>query len=73
MKELSGGTLHETQDVYASALRLVWLVVLGLSLLGFLCVFVEKHVDMRVTLETEFGLEQEKHVAGSMPRSLNPR
>ncbi|KAI9648930.1 hypothetical protein NHQ30_001496 [Ciborinia camelliae] len=57
VKELSGQTLQQTLSVYASALRTVWYAGLAFSLLGFLAVFVEKHVDMRVTLDTEFGLE----------------
>ncbi|KAJ8069862.1 hypothetical protein OCU04_000275 [Sclerotinia nivalis] len=57
VKQLSGQTLQQTLGVYASALRTVWYVGLAFSLLGFLFVFVEKHVDMRVTLDTEFGLE----------------
>ena len=47
-------------DVYASAIRVVWLVGMAFSLVGFLFVFLEKHVDMRVTLNTEFGLERQK-------------
>jgi MFS family permease len=60
VKALSGQTLEQTLGVYATALRMVWLVGLAFSLVGFLFVFVEKHVEMRVTLNTEFGLEQEK-------------
>ncbi|KAK0721230.1 hypothetical protein B0T21DRAFT_423599, partial [Apiosordaria backusii] len=39
-------------------LTVVWLAGLGFALFGFLLVFLERHVDMRVTLETEFGLEE---------------
>ena len=60
VKALSGQTLEQTLDVYASAIRIVWLVGLAFSLVGFMFVFVEKHVEMRVTLDTEFGLEQQK-------------
>ncbi|KAF7878985.1 hypothetical protein EAF04_000187 [Stromatinia cepivora] len=57
VKQLSGQTLQQTLSVYASALRTFWYAGLAFSLLGFLFVFVEKHVDMRVTLDTDFGLE----------------
>lgn len=60
IRHLAGHTLQQTLRVYADALRIVWLVGLGFALLGFLLVFVERHVDMRVTLETEFGLEKSK-------------
>ncbi|KAI0012186.1 major facilitator superfamily domain-containing protein [Xylariaceae sp. FL0662B] len=60
VKDLTGQTLEETLNVYGEALRIVWLVGLAFALVGFLLVFAEKHVDMRVTLETEFGLDTEK-------------
>ncbi len=60
VRDLTGQTLEQTLNVYREALRTVWLVGLAFALVGFLLVFAEKHVDMRVTLETEFGLETEK-------------
>ncbi|KAK4233028.1 putative MFS-type transporter YusP [Achaetomium macrosporum] len=59
VRKLTGTTLQQTLDVYAEALRAVWFGGLAFALVGFLLVFVEKHVDLRVTLETEFGLEKE--------------
>ncbi|KAK6952450.1 hypothetical protein Daesc_006987 [Daldinia eschscholtzii] len=58
--ELNGQVLEQTLNVYREALCTVWFVGLAFALMGFLWVFAEKHVDMRVTLETEFGLEAEK-------------
>ena len=58
VQALSGLALKQTLDVYAEALKVVWLVGLAFSLLGFVFVFAEKHVEMRVTLDTEFGLER---------------
>ncbi|MCJ1475923.1 hypothetical protein MMC13_004587 [Lambiella insularis] len=63
VQTLSGQTLAQTLDVYASALRIVWLVGVAFSLVGFVFVFAEKHVDMRITLDTQFGLEQRKKLA----------
>lgn len=57
VRDLTGQTLQQTLHVYEEALRIVWLVGLAFALVGFLLVFTEKHVDMRVTLDTEFGLE----------------
>ena len=60
VRTLSGQTLEQTLDVYTTALRTVWFVGLAFALVGFAFVFLEKHVEMRVTLDTKFGLEQRK-------------
>jgi MFS family permease len=62
VRHLPDPTRQQTLEVYAEALRVVWLGGLTFALAGFLLVFVEKHVDLRITLETEFGLEKEKPV-----------
>ncbi|TGJ88645.1 hypothetical protein E0Z10_g83 [Xylaria hypoxylon] len=59
VKDLTGQTLQQTRDVYTSSLRIVWFVGFAISLVGFLLVFGEKHVDLRETLETEYGLRSE--------------
>lgn len=53
----------EVVDVYTRSLRLTWLVSLVFSLLGLLLVFVEKHVELRTMLETEYGLENKQDKA----------
>lgn len=60
VRHLKGAILQQTLRVYSEALRDVWFVGLAFAVVGFLLVFVEKHVDMRVTLDTEFGLEHSK-------------
>ncbi|KAI1856794.1 hypothetical protein JX265_011435 [Neoarthrinium moseri] len=60
VKDLTEQTLQQTLEVYREAMRVVWFVGLAFALVGFLLVFAEKHVEMRVTLETEFGLKQAK-------------
>ncbi|KAL8748176.1 MAG: hypothetical protein Q9190_000071 [Brigantiaea leucoxantha] len=49
----------EVISVYADSLRLVWQTALGISCLGFLIVFLEKEIQLRTTLDTEFGLEED--------------
>ncbi|KAH8682094.1 major facilitator superfamily domain-containing protein [Xylariales sp. PMI_506] len=44
-------------EVYVQALRLSWEVSIGFALLMLLLCFLEKEIVLRVTLETEFGLE----------------
>lgn len=58
VRHLAGDTLRQTLHVYAEAMRAVWFAGLAFALVGFLLVFVERHVELRVTLETEFGLEE---------------
>lgn len=42
--------------MYVKSLRVVWPVLAGISCLGFLCVFIEKHVELTKVHKTEFGL-----------------
>ncbi|KAI4859647.1 MFS general substrate transporter [Hypoxylon rubiginosum] len=65
VKNLTGPTLEQTLYVYKEAMRIVWLVGLAFALVGFLLVFAEKHIDIRITLETEFGLEGAKETKES--------
>ncbi|KAI0409837.1 MFS general substrate transporter [Xylaria palmicola] len=60
VRHLAGQELAQTLEIYRQALRTVWLVALAFALLGFFLVFPEEHVDMRTTLDTEFGLEQKE-------------
>lgn len=57
VKSLKAETLAQVLNVYQEALRNVWFSGLAFAVLGFLLVFAERHVDMRVTLDTDFGLE----------------
>ncbi|EHK42446.1 uncharacterized protein TrAtP1_002544 [Trichoderma atroviride] len=53
------GPRAQVIEVYTRSLRLTWYVSLGFAVLGFLLCFVEKEIDLRQTLETDFGLESE--------------
>lgn len=55
--------------VYKDALRTVWQVGIAFALLGFLLVFVEKQVEMRRHVESEFGIAP----AAPVPDRLNTR
>ena len=55
---LTGTVREETLQVYTYALRGVWYAAAAFSVAGFFAVFVEKHIELRTTLETEFGLEE---------------
>jgi EmrB/QacA subfamily drug resistance transporter len=43
-------------DVYVKALRVVWWIITSISVLGFICTFIEKHVELRKSHSTEYGL-----------------
>lgn len=51
-------TREQVTEVYTKALRIVWWLSIGLSIFAFLCVFVEKDIELRSELETEFGLHK---------------
>jgi hypothetical protein len=51
-------TQGEIRGVYADALRVAWLVAVALNGLGFLIVWVEKEIELRKDLETEYGMEK---------------
>jgi hypothetical protein len=51
-------TRGQVIEVYVKALRVVWLVMMALALVGLLSVPLEKHIEMRKEHTTEFGLEE---------------
>ena len=53
-------TRNEVIGVYVNALQTVWQVAVAFSCLGFFCVCIEKHVELRKELNTEFGLKEDK-------------
>lgn len=48
---------EEIVTVYVSSLKAIWWLGLGLSLLGFLVVFLEKDLELRTELQTDFGFD----------------
>ncbi|EFE39247.1 hypothetical protein TRV_06069 [Trichophyton verrucosum HKI 0517] len=53
-----GSEKGAVQSVYTDSLRTVWQVGMAFGLLGFVLVGVQKHIELRTTLETDFGLEE---------------
>ncbi|EAW11039.1 putative MFS multidrug transporter [Aspergillus clavatus NRRL 1] len=53
-----GADASTVLGVYTDSLRTVWLVGMALALLGFVLVGLERHIELRPTLETDFGLEE---------------
>jgi EmrB/QacA subfamily drug resistance transporter len=60
----SGGVISSLEPMlkkdivgtYVCALRILWLVIAAIGCLGFLCVFIEQHVELKTENGTEFGL-----------------
>lgn len=50
----------EVTQVYTTSLRTIWWMGLGLSIFGFFAVGLEKHLELRNDLETEYGIDDEK-------------
>ncbi|MCJ1310154.1 hypothetical protein MMC25_003815 [Agyrium rufum] len=57
---LEPSTRAEVVGVYADALKTVWYVGAAFAAFGFFCVFVEKHVELRKELHTEYGLDESR-------------
>jgi hypothetical protein len=53
-------TRNEVVEVFSGALRVVWLIGIAFAGIGFLLVFVEKEIELRNELNTEFGMEERK-------------
>jgi hypothetical protein len=53
-------TRGDVVNVFTGALRTVWLIGIAFAGLGFLLVFVEKEIELRKELNTEFGMEERK-------------
>ncbi|KAJ8114180.1 hypothetical protein ONZ43_g4963 [Nemania bipapillata] len=57
VQALSPVVRQQVVRLYTKAFRTTWLAALSFALLGFLLVFLEKHVELRTELDTEFGME----------------
>jgi len=61
IKELTDATTRsEVTRVYVKALRVIWLVMVAVGLLGCVSIPFERHVELNKSHTTEYGLE-EKH------------
>ncbi|AEO63064.1 uncharacterized protein THITE_120899 [Thermothielavioides terrestris NRRL 8126] len=54
------GIWSEILSVYIKSLNTIWWVGLGISVLGFFCVGLERGLELRRTLETEYGIDESK-------------
>ena len=57
VKNLAADIRNEVLGAYTDSLKTVWEVAIAFALLGFVAVFIEKHVELRTDLVTEFGLD----------------
>ncbi|ATY62562.1 Major facilitator superfamily transporter [Cordyceps militaris] len=61
-RKFSDQVLEQITGVFSDSMRTAWYVGLAFCLLGFLLAWCEKNLKLRETLETEFGLEEEKKI-----------
>ena len=57
VQSLAPNIQAEVITTYVAALKPVWEAAIGFSLLGFFLVFLERHVNLRSELQTEYGLK----------------
>lgn len=55
---------QEVVSVYLKALRAVWIGAVAFGVTGVVAVLVEKHIPLRTSLETKYGLEQTQDRSG---------
>ncbi|KAF2756330.1 MFS general substrate transporter [Pseudovirgaria hyperparasitica] len=51
IRALDGAIQGQVQEVYVKALRVVWLVIMSMALLGFVCVPIERQLELRTESE----------------------
>lgn len=57
LRSLSPDLYVQATSIYAQALKTVWYVAMAFSLVGFLAVFVEKHVELRQEVAEDFNID----------------
>ena len=60
VQSLQGQVRVEVVGVYVSSLKTVWQVGIAFAGVGFLLVFLIKHVELRTDLDTKYGLEEKQ-------------
>ena len=71
--KLPVNTRNEVIGVYVDALQTVWQVVVAFAGLGFFCVCIEKHIELRKELNTEYGFKEGKTEAVQESRAVRER
>ena len=66
VKLFHGPVKAEIIGVYSDSLKLVWKVAIGVAGLGFLLVFVEKEIDLKTDLKTDYGMKEKKAKMGGV-------
>lgn len=52
----------EVREAFASSLRVIWLAMIGMCVVGLLCVLVMKEVRMHEATDEDWGLEERKKI-----------
>ncbi|XXH06063.1 hypothetical protein Hte_012508 [Hypoxylon texense] len=69
--ELSTEVWSELIQVYTSGLRAIWLLGLGISIVGFFAVGLERGLELRKTLDTEYGIDDSKEAGSAVTATEN--
>ena len=60
VNSLTGDTKTQVIWVYTQALKLVWYLGIAFCVIGLILALVEKEIDLRTELKTEFGIVEKK-------------
>ncbi|KAI1375653.1 major facilitator superfamily MFS_1 [Hypoxylon crocopeplum] len=72
VRSLPDPSRSQVIEVYERSLTVVWLVFVGISCLGFLATFIEKHIELRKSSETEFGFKKSTNAPDPHRQSAIP-
>ncbi|KAI1457508.1 putative transporter [Annulohypoxylon moriforme] len=56
----------QVENVYDSALKALWEAAAALAAVGCILVFLERNIELRMDMETEFGMEDKKEEDGGI-------
>ncbi|KAF2246843.1 putative macrolide phosphotransferase k [Trematosphaeria pertusa] len=62
INRLESNVKAQVHDVYASAMETMWQAAAAMAAVAFFLVFLEQDIELRMDMETEFGMEDEKKV-----------
>lgn len=57
---LPPGVIGQMDEVYTRGLKAIWWVCLGISIISFFAVGLERGLELRKELSTEYGLDEMK-------------
>lgn len=62
---ISGKTLNQIVEVFVRSLRAIWWLSVGVSIFSFFAVGMERDLELRTELDTEYGIDEKRKTVTS--------